>query len=71
MTINKSQGQSLERVGLFLPNSAFTHGQMYVAVSRFTSREGLKIFIDSNSGDPTSITEDIVYKEVIHNLPKV
>jgi hypothetical protein len=34
MTINKSQGQSLDFVGLYLPNPVFAHGQMYVAMSR-------------------------------------
>lgn len=32
MTINKSQGQNLERVGLYLPKQVFTHGQFYVVV---------------------------------------
>nr|GEU66947.1 DNA helicase [Tanacetum cinerariifolium] len=27
MTINKSQGQSLQRIGIFLPEPVFTHGQ--------------------------------------------
>lgn len=50
MTINKSQGHSLRRVGLFIPNSFFTRGQLYVAVSRVTSPDMLKIFINSSSG---------------------
>ncbi|KAL9811986.1 putative DNA helicase Pif1, P-loop containing nucleoside triphosphate hydrolase [Arabidopsis thaliana] len=28
MTINKSQGQSLERVGIFLPRPSFSHSQL-------------------------------------------
>ena len=34
MAINKSQSQSLERAGLFLPRPVFSHGQLYVAFSR-------------------------------------
>ena len=30
MMINKSQGQSLSQVGLFLPKPVFSHGQFYV-----------------------------------------
>ncbi|KAL4627205.1 hypothetical protein ACB092_05G151500 [Castanea dentata] len=43
MIINKSQGQSLNRVSLFLPQPIFTHGQLYVVISRVTNRNGLKI----------------------------
>jgi len=40
MTITKSQGQTFDRVGIFLPEPVFSHGQLYVAFSRSTSKEG-------------------------------
>ncbi|KAL8103342.1 hypothetical protein AgCh_027783 [Apium graveolens] len=48
MTINKSQGQSLDMVGLYLPRAVFSHGHVYVAISRVTRPEGLHILIDSD-----------------------
>ncbi len=43
MTINKSQGQSLKYVGLDLRVPVFTHGQLYVALSRATSGGRVKL----------------------------
>ncbi|KAL5149815.1 hypothetical protein HKD37_13G036556 [Glycine soja] len=39
------KGQSLSMVGLYLPKPVFTHGQLYVALSRVNSAKGLKILI--------------------------
>ncbi|XP_035841591.1 ATP-dependent DNA helicase PIF1-like [Helianthus annuus] len=68
MTINKSQGQSLSRVGLYLKDPVFTHGQLYVALSRVKSRQGVKILSFDCDGKPTSKTSNVVYKEIFHNL---
>ncbi|XP_074355684.1 uncharacterized protein LOC141695326 [Apium graveolens] len=71
MTINKSQGQSLDTVGLYLPRAAFSHGHIYVAISRVTRPEGLHILIDSDDGRNTNITNNVVFEEVFYNLPSV
>jgi len=68
MTINKSQGQSLEHVGLYLPHRVFSHGQLYVALSRVKSKKRLHILIHDNQGIPKNLTTNVVYKEVFANL---
>ncbi|XP_070052773.1 uncharacterized protein [Nicotiana tomentosiformis] len=68
MTINKSQGQSLSHVGLFLKKPVFTHGQLYVALSWVTSRKGLKILVCDDDGQITTEATNVVFKEVFRNL---
>jgi hypothetical protein len=43
ITIHKSQGQTFNRVYIDLGRGAFTHGQTYVALSRCTSFDGIKL----------------------------
>ena len=71
MTINKSQGQSLNRIGVYLPEPIFGHGQLYVALSRATSPEGLKVMIKKQSGKDPNTTKNIVYKDFLDQVTVV
>ena len=43
MTINKSQGQTIPNVGIYLPKPVFSHGQLYVGLSKGVSRSTTRI----------------------------
>ena len=43
MTVNKAQRQTIPNVGVYLPEHVFSHGQLYVALSRATARANIKI----------------------------
>ncbi|XP_031095061.1 uncharacterized protein LOC115999345 [Ipomoea triloba] len=68
MTINKSQGQTLSHVGLLLKKPVFNHGQLYVAVSRVSNPDGLKVLICGESRGFLNTTQNVVYKEIFNNL---
>ena len=61
MTISKSQGQTLDFVGLWLNESLFIHGQLYVAMSRVSAIDRIKISILNN----INVTRNVVFKEVL------
>ncbi len=48
MTINKSQGQTFDLVGIYLPECVFAHGQLYVALSRVGAFKKIIIFIENS-----------------------
>jgi ATP-dependent exoDNAse (exonuclease V) alpha subunit len=62
MIINKSQGQTLNNVGVYLPSPVFYHDQLYVAISRVTSSANIKIF---NGEGPDEYMWNVVYREVL------
>ncbi|RYR09962.1 hypothetical protein Ahy_B05g078409 [Arachis hypogaea] len=57
-------GQSLSHVGLYLPKSVFTHGQLYVALSRVKSRSGLRVLILDEDGNLKPSTTNVMFKEI-------
>lgn len=61
MTINKSQGQSMNRVGLFLQNQVFSHGQLYVALSRATSPDRVSVLLPER----TITATNVVFREAL------
>jgi len=62
MTINKSQGQSFDQVGLHINKPLFSHGQLYVAFLRCTTKDGIKIL---NVKREKNIL-NIVWPEIFH-----
>lgn len=68
MTINKSQGQTLSRVGVYLPEPVFAHGQLYVAFSRVTIYQNIKVLIDNSKNCKT---RNIVYHEIFRSINKI
>ena len=63
-TFNKAQGQSYENVGLYITKPLFTHGQLYVGLSRGTNPNN--IFIE-NKLENKDIIENIVWNEILEN----
>jgi hypothetical protein len=56
MTINKCQGQTLNKVGILLNSEIFSHGQLYVAFSRVRKSSDIYIYHPITTGDVDIIT---------------
>ncbi|XP_057535192.1 uncharacterized protein LOC130813375 [Amaranthus tricolor] len=48
MTINKSQGQTLLDIGVYIRQPCFSHGQLYVALSRARKANNIKVLDESS-----------------------
>ena len=67
MTINKSQGQTLDYVWIYLYKPAFSHGQLYVALSRVRSSCAVKVLIISGTFDDLKVdgkTRNVVFCDI-------
>ena len=59
LTINKAQGQTMKYIGLHLASPVFSHGMLYVALSRTGSNKSVWILA------PDKLTRNVVYPEVL------
>ena len=71
MTINKALGQSINNLGVYLPQPVFSHGQLYVALSRAGIPHKTKVMIINIKGTQGSyenydgkFTNNVVYTEI-------
>lgn len=74
MTINKAQGQTLRRIGVYLKNPCFAHGQLYVAFSRVGRPEDVRVYVEQGLGQGAlmvrhnkgkKFTRNVVYHSVL------
>jgi hypothetical protein len=76
VTVNKSQGQEYDQVLFDVTEQPFSHGQMYVALSRIRRFDTIKIYIGRNSlwtktGDITKkdpCITNVVYPKLIETV---
>ena len=69
ITIDKSQGQTFDRVGIYLERPVFAHGQLYVALSRARGFEHIRVqvLLGPKQGvqNGRTFTDNVVYPELL------
>ena len=65
MTIHKSQGQTLNKVAVWLQEHCFGHGQLYVAASRVGNPDNIKFFVKRKEGHIEYATRNVVYQGLL------
>ncbi|XP_050897817.1 uncharacterized protein LOC127104689 [Lathyrus oleraceus] len=72
ITINKSQGQTIPNVGIYLPQHVFSHGQLYVALSRGVSQTTTRVLTREGKlkGEDGDYTKNVVYKQILLSHPQ-
>ena len=61
MTFHKGQGQSLSRVGLYIRRPIFTHGMLYVGLSRGMNMNQVKVLLT----DEKKYADNVIYYEML------
>jgi ATP-dependent DNA helicase PIF1 len=74
MTINKSQGQTFDKVGLYLSEPCFSHSHFYTGCSRAMGNYCLKIQVKDTTrqgkiNNGQTVTDNVVYQEIFSSTP--
>ena len=76
MTFNKSQGQTLEKVGLVFRTPAFSHGTVYVGCSRVSDKDSIRITRNLGTFDLDEnqkriiVIDNVVFKPLLEEAAK-
>ena len=69
MTINKGHVQTFQKVGIDLPEAVFAHVQLYVALSRATTEDGVRAECQETEeqgfSNGINFTNNIINPEII------
>ena len=70
MTANKSQGETLVKVGTYPGRDFFSHAQLYVVLSRCGNRDEIRILtrVVKKEGFEGTVMRNCVFKEVLSRL---
>jgi ATP-dependent exoDNAse (exonuclease V) alpha subunit len=60
MTINKAESQTMKIVSIYLPEPVFTHGQLYVVLSRAIRVNDVSIFCQNGK-----TTTNVAYTKLL------
>ena len=63
ITINHSQGQSVKYIGVNLCIPVFAHSQLYVTLSRVTTKQNLKVLLSHDDLDLKMM--NVMYEEAL------
>ena len=65
---HKAQGQTLCRVGCYLPEPVFSHGQLYVALGRATTSATVRVLIEETDCQGRLLSDEGLSKEGTYTL---